>query len=79
MGTVKSFLAFNLFFSGNTKTITDVPFITFEPKNLEFHPLQTGDLSNVRFKLLRTDGTKPEFAMNETVKLFMSIQFRRKK
>ena len=62
-----------------TKTGTDVPYITFEPKNLEFHPLQTGDLSNVRFKLLRTDGTKPEFAMNETVKLFMSIQFRRKK
>ena len=54
-----------------------VPFLSYEPKHLEFHPLCTGDLSNIRIKLLKTDGSTPEFLNNGT-KIFISILFQRK-
>lgn len=54
------------------------PLVTYEPVNLEFHPLQSNDLSNVRFKLLNTDGTEPHFE-NYNSKIFLTLLVRRKK
>ena len=55
-----------------------VPYISYEPKNLEYHPLKTGDLNNVRFRMYQTDGSIPEFSVS-SIKIFMSIIFRKKK
>ena len=51
---------------------------TYEPRNLEFHPLQTGDLSNVHFQLTQTDGKFPSLS-NENAQLFITLLFRKKK
>jgi hypothetical protein len=51
---------------------------TYEPRNLEFHPMQTGDLSNVHFQLTQTDGEFPSLS-NENAKLFITLLFRKKK
>ena len=57
---------------------SSVPYISYEPKNLEYHPLKTGDLNNVRFRMYQTDGSIPEFSVS-SIKIFMSIIFRKKK
>ena len=57
---------------------SSVPYISYKPKNLEYHPLKTGDLNNVRFRMFQTDGSIPEFSVS-SIKIFMSIIFRKKK
>ena len=56
--------------------LTNIP-ISYEPKNLEYHPLKTDDLSNVRFRMYQTNGSMPEFSV-ASIKIFMSIIFRNK-
>ena len=52
--------------------------VSYEPKNLEFHRIQTGDLGNVNFQILQTDGNYPALA-NDNYKIFMTLLFRKKK
>lgn len=51
---------------------------SYEPKYLEFHPIHTGDLSNVHFRIIQTDGNVPYLAKNN-LKTFITLLFRRKK
>ena len=54
-----------------------VPYFTHEPKNLEFHPIRTAELNNVRFKMLKTDGSEPVFDLR-SIEMFISLIFRRR-
>ena len=56
----------------------DSEFFFYEPRNLEFHPIIPGDLNNVHFKLMRTDGELIRFKKRESLKIFMTLQFRKK-
>lgn len=55
----------------------DVPYLVHEPKNLNFHHLQTGDLNNIKFQLLQVDGKKPRFLVND-IKIFITILLRKR-
>jgi len=59
---------------------SNAPIVTYEPKNLEYHRLITGDLSNVNFKFLKSDGN-PVLLNNEFNKqrVHLSLLFRKKK
>ena len=55
----------------------EIPYFTHEPKNLEFHPIRTAELNNVRFKMLKMDGSEPVFDLR-SIEMFISLVFRRK-
>ena len=55
----------------------DIPYTVYEPKNLEFHPLQRNQLDSVRMRLLKTDGNPPQFTVNNT-QMFISLLIRHK-
>ena len=58
----------------------NVPIVTYEPKNLEYHRIITGDLSNVHFKFLKSDGKPPKFYNRENKhRILLSLLFRKKK
>ena len=42
----------------------EIPYISYEPKNLEFHPIIQTDVSHVKLQLLKSDGNVPEFLLN---------------
>ncbi|MEO1764801.1 MAG: hypothetical protein AAFR83_23250, partial [Cyanobacteria bacterium J06629_18] len=53
----------------------NIPFTVHEPKNLEFHPIKTGSVKNIQMKLLKTDGTKPAFAVDD-IRIFVTLVLR---
>ena len=53
----------------------DIPFLVYEPKNLQYHPLKMGDLKDIQMKLLVSDGTKPVFAVDD-IKIFITLLLR---
>jgi hypothetical protein len=55
----------------------DIPYTIYEPKNLEFHPLLSGNVNDIQIKLLKTNGEKPEFAI-QNIQIFISLIFRLK-
>jgi len=57
--------------------ITTFPYLNYEPKNLEFHPITSSDMNNVRFTIYKSNGEEAEFSINN-IRLFMSLLFRRK-
>jgi hypothetical protein len=52
-----------------------LPHTIYEPKNLEFHPLQAGNVNDIQIKLLKTNGEPPQFAI-QNIKIFISLIFR---
>lgn len=60
----------------DSKSVFDLSYVVYEPKNLEFHPLHQSDINHVLIQLLRTDGNPPEFMTNQ-VKLFISFLIRK--
>ena len=42
-----------------TEKVVNVPHMLYEPKNLEFHPLQTENVNDIQIKLLKTSGESP--------------------
>jgi len=57
------------------------PYYRYSPSNLEYHNVSTNDLSNINFKLLKTDGKLPKLLYTEEDGnvMYMTLQFRRKK
>ena len=53
----------------------EIPYVTYEPKNLEFHPIIQTDVSHVKPQLLKTDGNAPEFLLNN-IKMFVTFILR---
>ena len=54
-----------------------IPYVSYEPKNLEFHQLIQSDVSNVHIQLLKTDGKRPEFALSN-IKIYITFLLREK-
>lgn len=52
-----------------------LPHTVYEPKNLEFHPLQSGNVNDIQLKLLKTNGEPPQFAIRN-IQIFISLIFR---
>ena len=48
-----------------TDSISDLSYVIYESKNLEFHPQHQNDVNHVLIQLLRTDGNPPEFMSNQ--------------
>ena len=53
----------------------EIPYTMYEPKNLEFHPLQRNQIEDVRVRLLKTDGTQPQFIV-DNIKIYISLLIR---
>ena len=61
-----------------SKSLLNLPYILYEPKNLEFHSLQGSDVNNILFQLLKTDGNEPEFLV-DNIQIFISLILRERK
>ncbi len=59
------------------QSMLNLPYILYEPKHLEFHSLQGSDVNHILFRLLKTDGTAPEFLV-ENIQIFISVLLREK-
>ena len=62
--------------NNSNETIFDLAYTVYEPKNLEFHPIQQNDINHVLIQLLKVDGKAPEFVTNQ-VKIFISFLIRK--
>ena len=60
------------------KNIFDLSYVTYEPKNLEFHPLHQSTINRVLIQLLKVDGNPPEFVTDQ-IKIFISFLIRKKR
>ena len=42
----------------------EIPYVSYEPKKLEFQSIIQTDVSHVKLQLLKTDGNVPKFLLN---------------
>ena len=58
-----------------TEKVVNVLHSLYKPKNLEFHPLQTGNVNDIQIKLLKTYGEFHQFAVQD-IHIFISLIIR---